>query len=74
VPTVNTNSNNGIYDVTWTTAHPNGSTYAIFGNSRNANGVLNYTVSSQSATSLRVTTYNLTGTQFAADFNIMTYP
>jgi hypothetical protein len=31
-------------------------------------------VSSQTATSLRITTYNLTGTQTASDFNIMTYP
>ena len=64
----------GVYDISWSTAHPNGSNFAIFGMCRNTNGAMNYTLSSQTSTALRVTTYGQTGAQLASDFNVMTYP
>ena len=64
----------GVYDISWSGARPNGSSYAILRVCHNGNGALNYTLSSQSAANLRVTTYRQTGTQLFSDFNIMTYP
>ena len=53
---------------------PSGNSCAILGMCRNGNGALNYTLSSQTATTLRVATYGQTGAQLFSDFNIMTYP
>jgi hypothetical protein len=69
-----TNSGTGTWDITWSGAHPNGSNFAILGMCRNQNGPLNYTLSSQTSTSLRVTTYSTAGAVINSDFNVMTYP
>ena len=72
---VNNNSNNGLFDVTWSGAHPNGTNYAILATPRNAGGAVNFVQSSTTSTALRLATYALsTGSQTAYDWNLMTYP
>jgi hypothetical protein len=72
ISSVNTNSNSGDYDITFTPAHPNGTNYGVIAMSRNNGGTINWTVSSSTSTNIHITTNNLTGTKAPFDFSLMT--
>ena len=73
ISSVNSNSNNGAFDVVFTPAHPSGTNYGLLATCRNAGGAANYVQSFLTSTGFRITTYALsTGTQTAYDFTVMT--
>ena len=72
ISSVNSNSNNGAFDVVFTPAHPSGTNYGLLATCRNAGGAANYVQSFLTSTGFRITTYALsTGTQTAYDFCVM---
>jgi hypothetical protein len=72
IQSVNTNTNSGDFDITFSPAHPNGTNYGVIAMTRNSGGAVNWTVSTSTSTNIRITTNNLTGTKAPFDFSLMT--